>query len=253
VSVTVEELLAVFGEVAAGADSPVLIGGLAVHLRTRAATLITSPEDAVRDPSLLASVVRPTQDIDIVVRRKALASTCTRLGELRFSVVPGNTRRFSRADVVVDVLTPDVPFTGLAFEKGSSSPVALADGGSSAPVATLDVLVVTKCRAFLTRKKDRDLVDIARLALRDLREATLPRRLAQLLDDEAQIFELFATVRQEFLTSGGRGPTAFFQAVLNASDGVHAAGWLTREPDIRELVVISVQQMLAECDLDLDA
>jgi hypothetical protein len=237
-------------------EEAVLLGGVAVHLRTRSADVntIPVPDEVLARPESLASAVRPTADVDMCARsREAKRSIIARLEQLDFEPTPDNPSRFQRGAVTVDVLTSDtVPYVGLVLAHKMSSP--LSAGGDTPPLRVADsaALVVTKSHAWKTRRAQRDLVDLARLAFSDLPRGDLPGTLRELIGAEPQLFDVLRETWSQFETPDSAGPVAFFQALLSSTFGVSTDQWLALEKDIRVLTSQAVGRLFAECGFVLD-
>ena len=222
----------------AGLD-PVLVGGLAAALRA-----VPPAEDAwpaIDDPAHLATVVRPTGDIDLVVpgEFRVTAGILMRRG---FAVIK-QPARFARGGVVVDILLPapqaDSSVLAVELLPGDASEI------DSLRVAGPATLVLEKAVAWSERFEGRDLADIAALALRDavsrgaagdvLREASLTSRHRAAL----------STVHATFFTEFERGPIAFADVVRALAFGRDVDRWDELEENIRRHACIAVRRLLA--------
>lgn len=130
-------------------DPPVLIGGLAVHLRTRITGRLGAPSEALGNPALLGSMIRPTQDIDLCVRFENVPRIEDVLRGLGFSRDPDPRRRFRfrKGSVAIDILTPEVRYKGLVFvedgARGMASSIPIPGSRDRLRVGVAAALVVT--------------------------------------------------------------------------------------------------------------
>jgi hypothetical protein len=247
----VDELLAVVAELfRSSAAKLTLMGGLGVHLRTRTTDPLVAPSDMVARPEALAGITRPTKDIDLCVPNDQRAGFEELLCVRGFEADARQRFRYRRGDVVVDVLRFErARFSGLVLVEGMSSVVVV--GEHSIAVATEVVLVATKCNAYFDRRRDGDLVDVARLALADFHSLRLPAILCDRLREVEPLWEVFKAALDAFATPSSAGPDAYVRALLDMPL-IDQDEWLSHEVELREVVALSVQRMFARCPMSED-
>lgn len=217
---THEALMALLEEVypalRAAEVEPVLMGGLAVHLLTRRGLDDVGPENDPRfldptDPRRLATAIRVTRDIDVAVTPTEMHRAELALVDAGLSAdprVPAPPRRYQSSRAWVDLVPwPEELPLRLARER-EQIPVR---GLGQVAVAQPYVIVLLKVLAWTNRWEDRDLVDVARLALLDRNRGEVARQLAR-TSVTPEVRTRARQLADKFATPDVAGPGAFIRA-----------------------------------------
>ncbi len=149
---------------------PALFGGLAVHLHTCAAgeagEIAASPWD---DLAFLTRMVRQTRDIDLALFGASRERVATVLAELGFTRVAGQALYHLGAVDAVQAIPSGESLEGLLAQlAGELQLMNLPASDRQLRVMGTAGLVILKALAWSTRYAERDLVDVAHLAIADV-------------------------------------------------------------------------------------
>lgn len=249
-----QRLLARLGSVIAALsesdETPLLIGGLAVHvqLQTQLAGELGDEDEWLEPhPAALARRGRVTMDIDLGVRSASSARHTLRSlgfdGSSEFSVSDGH--------VTVD-------FIPYASESGDHRHASRALSlfpdavdttevlGASRRVASRAFLVILKSIAWCDRQDPKDLADIARLALADWRSRATASELRVLVQAlPADLRGDVERVRALFEGTDSGGARAFLEACLGVREVYIDDHSGTRHEDVRRTINQAVERLFA--------
>lgn len=246
---------------------PRLIGGVAVQRVVRLRLLRTAERDGHEpsdlgetNPLYLASLVRATDDIDLVVPVDEFEKHVGMLRSIGYQEsrqVTAPPRRFHAPGATLDLvpLDPAKATDGERADRDLLVALAVldawldagaesdADTDASLRVASLESLVVLKCVARRSRWEHRDLVDLARIALVDFEDGHVRSRLAAMLPAlPFALRDCVRAVRDEFLSMDGSGPSAYLNSIRG--DLPRLAYDEELEDEVRRLVRDAVQRLL---------
>lgn len=235
--------------------SPELIGGVAVHLRCAE---LVEPEDELLDPThprRLATSVRSTNDIDLVVPENQLEVAREALERASFSRVervPFPPLRMRHGRDIVDLIAcpPEAPAVMARADLGAvlalleDARTPLRVDGTELSVATREALVVLKAVAWTDDPgREGDLVDVARIALLDRETSATARALATLAAElPAVIVSALRRLDGAFARDGSPGPATMVQSLRGAIPGLSLDDDL--DLSIRDVVCASVRELL---------
>jgi hypothetical protein len=243
------ELVAVIRALRAQGVEAGLFGGLAVMLQTHEAA---DPDELPRpiafdSPSGLLRVMRPTRDIDLAL----LSSANTALEKLGFHQDSRDEFKFKRADLIVDAValesTSDNRLKDLLRSlDGEFEVFRSARLKEEIRVMGRAGLVVLKAVAWADRYLDKDLADLAQLAIDDLvRGGSTRGRLAQLLTTfDSQIRSAIRAAGKMFSSLDGNGPRAFCNVVRSNLSGRLVDEWEDGEERVAEIAAFAGARML---------
>lgn len=235
--------------------TPQLIGGVAVHLRCAE---LVEPDDELLDathPRRLATFVRSTNDIDLVVAEGQLEAAREALERASFSRVDGvrpPPLRMRHGRDIVDLIgcPPEAPAVMTRADLGAvlalleDARTPLPVGGAELYVATREALIVLKAVAWTDDPgREGDLVDVARIALLDRESSTTSRALATLAAElPAVIVSALRRLDGAFARDGSTGPATMVQSLRGAIPGLSLDDDL--DLSIRDVVCASVRELL---------
>ncbi len=235
---------------------PTLIGGLAVYVRRH----VSTSELDVRAPASLASVPRPTQDVDLAVVyvKGAEQLAANALKDLGLEPASSNPWTFLGENLQVDLIpcldtwNSDTTFV---VEKGRRArplaPKRIVDervtDEVSVGVCDRAMLVLQKALAWSERYAARDLADIATLAISNSVEGgAATEDLKDLIESLPNDYSLpLKKVATSFQDEDRSGPSAFFVSVEDSLRQRLVCLTADDENEIRKIASIAVRQLLA--------
>jgi hypothetical protein len=162
---------------------PALFGGLAVHLHTCAAgEMEEEPASPWEDLAFLTRMVRQTRDIDLALFGASRERVAAVLTELGFTRVAGQALYQSGAVDAVQATLSGESLEGLLAQlAGELHLMKLPGSDRELRIMGTAGLVVLKAVAWSTRYAERDLVDVAHLAIADVLQGNGTRKRLELL------------------------------------------------------------------------
>lgn len=197
-------------------DDPAwLIGGVAVALRNEAIGTTDEYSDWRDSPATLASIPRSTVDLDLVLSNPNVLKE--RLIQAGFVPDLKEPVRLRRGATSVDLLPRDSAADSISVPAQLCSGGIVEVGGHSVRVPEKAALVVLKALAFQDRHSEKDLTDIASLALGSFNSVDeIRHRISSLSKGIAGAERALETVADRFRSEDARGPGLFFQLAREA-------------------------------------
>lgn len=248
-------------------EPPRIIGGVAVATIVSRITNATSGFDALSelDPRRLAALPRITNDVDFVfwnVSESDLDEAFREHAFLPIGRVDPPPRRYRGPSGVVDVIVvrdgprgstapniPDLISALIAIDATGAGFDASLDPSTNSRLATPWALVVLKCVAHENRAKEKDVVDLARLALVDLDVGSIREAIARFARSlPPSLQEPIRRMRGRFAARDKDGPSKFIGSVR--TNWPRLASDDDLEDEVREVLVASVDRLLGGLDDD---
>jgi hypothetical protein len=251
-----EDLATVIRELRAQGVEPALFGGLAVMVQT--SSVSADPDEppaplSLLDPAGLARAVRVTRDMDLALLLRGSESIERLFERLGFRQDPREKFKYRRDTTVVDAIALETSPQDelqrlLGALAGEFELVRLPRLSEEIRVMGRAGLVVMKAVAWTHRYLDRDLADLAHLAVDDVvRGGTTRPRLEQLVQGlEANVRAAVRAVKVNFASRDATGPRAFCRVVRANLSGELVDEWEDAEDRVAEIAAFAVERLLAD-------
>ena len=215
---------------------PILFGGLGVEIQSAIAVAASAEEsdESVRDwrdPRFLCRIVRGTNDIDLGFDGFQ-PSPRMALETLGFRQAQSESTRFLRDELRIDAIVASADPGASPLERllhqllPEAEFVAIGPGPSRHRVASPAWLVVLKAVAWRSRYEERDLTDVAHLAIADSAIGVIHERLLELMPRlDTSTRDALDLLGDAFKGQFGSGPRAFCKVVRESLGGRLIDDW----------------------------